>query len=107
VYRGSAQDGYDLAKELDITHGWMPSAHDVEVLDSFRSDVREAHRQACITWAKDNNILPPLPVGSMTTKGEITGIYAHDGACYEIREAGDTNPSRRLIVRFEDAKVQP
>jgi hypothetical protein len=43
----------------------------------------------------------------MTTHGEITGIYAYDGACYEIRKPGDTEPTRRYIVRFEDACEAP
>jgi hypothetical protein len=69
--------------------------------------LREAHRKACIAWARDNNVQPPLPVGAITTQGEITGIYAHDGACYEIRKPGDTDSTRRYIVRFEDAREAP
>ena len=97
-------DGYDLAKELEQACGWLPTAQDVEVLDGFGSALRAAHRKACITWARENNIQPPLPVGTMTTLGEITGIYAYDGACYEVRVTGDTDPTRRRIVRFEDAR---
>ena len=104
VCRHAHMDGYELAKELDNVCGWMPTAQDVEELDNFGCDVREAHRQACISWARDNNIKPPLPVGTMTTLGEITGVYAYDGACYEIRLTGDTDPPRRRIVRFEDAR---
>ena len=104
VCRHAHMDGYELAKELDNVCGWMPTAQDVETLDNFGCDVREAHRQACIAWALGNNIQPPLPVGTMTTLGEITGIYAHDGACYEILRTGDTDPTRRRIVRFEDAR---
>lgn len=96
-------DGYKLAKALDDECGWEIDAMDVDALDNFGDEVREAHRQACIAWARDNNIQPPLPIGTMTTKGEITGIFAHDAACYEVRELGDTNPTRRLIVLFEDA----
>ena len=107
VCRHTSQDGYELAKELDSLCGWMPTAQDVETLDSFASELREAHRKACIAWARDNNVQPPLPVGAMTTQGEITGIYAHDGACYEIRKPGDTDPTRRYIVRFEDAREGP
>ena len=105
VCRGANMGGYELAKALDNERGWMPTAQDVETLDSFGGDIREAHRQACIAWARDNNVQPPLPVGTMTTQGEITGIYAHDGACYEVRKPGDTEPTRRYIVRFEDARA--
>lgn len=104
VCRGAHMDGYELAKELDSVCGWMPTAQDVETLDNFGSEVREVHRKVCIAWALENNIQPPLPVGTMTTQGEITGIYAHDAACYEIQRPGDTEPSRRYIVRFEDAR---
>jgi hypothetical protein len=107
VYRGGHMDGYALAKALDDGCGWSIQAHDVDTLDCFFGDVREAHRQACITWASDNNVQPPLPVGTMTTQGEITGIYAHDAACYEILKQGDTDPTRRYIVRFEDARAAP
>jgi len=107
VCSGAHMDGYELAKALDVNCGWIPTALDVEILDGFRDLLRDELRQACIAWARDNNIEPPMPVGTMTTKGEITGIYAHDGACYEIREPGDTNPTRRLIVRFEDARKAP
>lgn len=98
-------DGYELAKALDSVCYWQPTAQDVETLDNFGSELREAHRQACIAWARDCNVQPPLQIGTMTTKGEITGIYAHDGACYEIRAPGDSDATRRYIVRFEDARA--
>ena len=100
----SFMNGYDLAKELESYCGWLITVEDVDALDCMDSEVREIHRKACIAWAKDNDIQPPLPIGSMTTKGEITGISQFDGACYLIRQHGETNESRRLIVRFEDAK---
>lgn len=96
-------DGYELAKELEL-RGWLPTAQDVEVLDGFGGALYAAHRKVCIAWARENNIQPPMPVGTMTTLGEITGIYAYDGACYEVRMTGDTDSTRRRIVRFEDAR---
>ena len=96
-------DGYELAKELDSVCGWMPTAQDVETLDSFGSSVGEAHKQLCIEWARDNNVQPPLPIGTMTTKGVIAGIYEHAAACYRVKEHGEANDTRFLIVRFEDA----
>lgn len=104
AYR-SGMNGYELAKTLDNYHGWIPTADDVESLDCFGGEVREAHRQACIAWARDNNIQPPLPIGAMTTRGEITGISEWDGACYEVRKPDDQHPTRRYIVRFEDARA--
>lgn len=98
-------DGYELAKNLELHCCWDISVMDVDALDCMDTEVRELHRAACMTWAKENDIQPPLPVGTMTTQGEITGIYEHDAACYLIRAIGETNESRRLIVRFEDAKA--
>lgn len=100
-------DGYQLARALDEDRGWAISVHDVETLDGFSEAVCQAHKQVCIAWARDNNIQPPLPVGAMTTVGEITGIYSSDAACYLIRAHGETNPSRRSIVKFEDVRAAP
>lgn len=98
-------DGYQLAKELDSRHGWRISVMDVDALDCMDSEVREIHRAACLAWAKEHDVQPPLPIGTMTTRGEITGIYEHDAAYYKVREPGETNDSRRLLVKFEDARA--
>lgn len=104
VYR-SHIDGYELAKELESSCFWNITVMDVDALDGMDSEVREIHRAACLVWAREHDIQPPLPIGTMTTRGEITGIYEHDAACYLIRESGETNESRRLIVRFEEARA--
>ncbi len=98
-------DGYELAKELERACYLSPTARDVETLDMFGHEIIEAHRQACVAWARDNNVQPPLPVGTMTTLGEITGVSTYSPASYEIRKPGDTEPTRRYIVAFEDAKA--
>lgn len=98
-------DGYELAKALDSECGWSPTAQDVDTLDMFSHEINEAHRQACAAWAREQNVQPPLPVGTMTTRGEITGISSYSPASYEIRKPGDTEPTRRYIVPFEDAKA--
>ena len=100
-------NGYDLAKDLDNLRGWSPTAQDVETLDNFKGYLREAHKQECIVWARDNNVIPPFPIGTMTTQGEIVGIFAHDVACYEMRKPDGLDPSWRYIVRFEDACAAP
>ena len=105
VWRSANMDGYELAKALDNDCGWSPTAQDVDTLDGFRHEVREAHRRACIAWARDNNVQPPLPVGTMTTRGEITGISEYDGATYLIKEIGCKDEERRLLVKFEDARA--
>jgi len=102
----SHMDGYELAKELESSYSWDISVMDVEALDYMDCEVRNIHRDACLSWVLETNIQPPLPIGTMTTRGEITGISTHDAASYLIRENGETNESRRLIVRFEDASAQ-
>lgn len=104
VYR-SHIDGYELAKELESRCCWDITVMDVDALDCMDSEVREIHRAACLAWVREHDIQPPLPIGTMTPKGEITGIYEHDAACYLIRENGETNESRRLIVRFEEVRA--
>jgi hypothetical protein len=99
----SHMDGYTLAKALEDNCGWDIAVSDVEALDCMGAEVRAIHRTACLAWAQVHDIQPPLPIGAMTTRGEITGIYEHDAACYLIRQSGETNESRRLIVKFEDA----
>lgn len=99
-------DGYELAKKLDDDYGWDITAMDVDELDQMDSKVRELHRQACIAWTKEHDIQPPHPIGTMTTRGEITGIYEHDAAMYLIRRPGEQT-SRRELVRFEDVVVAP
>lgn len=98
-------NGYELAKELDTYCGWEIDVSDVEALDCIDSEVRGIHRAACWEWAKEHNVQPPLPIGTMTTRGEITGISKYDAAAYLIRENGEINESRRLIVLFEDARA--
>lgn len=100
-------DGYQLAKKLESTHCWDISVEGVETLDCFDNDVRSRHREVCAEWAKSNNIQPPHPIGTVTTRGEITGVSEYEPATYLIKEHGETNDSRRLLVKFEDAIPQP
>ena len=39
-------DGYELAKALESVCYWMPTAQDVETLDNFGCDLREAQSAA-------------------------------------------------------------
>lgn len=104
VYR-QGMDGYAIAKALDDSCYWDCDMPIVEALDTFDTEVRGAHRKLCIAWASENNIQPPLPIGTQITIGEITGIYEHDAAYYEVRVTGETNDKRRRLVRFEDVKA--
>lgn len=98
-------DGYELAKKLEDYAHWDITLMDVETLDCMDSTVDELHRKVLLEWVKENDIKPPLPIGTMTTKGEITGINEYSAAKYEIKEPDqdDNICHRRLLVDFEDA----
>ena len=98
-------DGYALGKELEGHYGWEIDSSYVDGLDGVDVAVRRVHRAACVEWVRENNIQPQFPVGSFITRGEITGLFEHDAACYLVRQPGDTDTTRRHIVRFEEAKA--
>ena len=98
-------DGYELAKELESHHWWEISADDVGDLDTMGTYVREVHKAACVEWAATNNIQPPLPIGTMIKRGVIAGLCEHEPATYLIRQHGETNDKRFLLVKFEDAEA--
>jgi hypothetical protein len=75
----------------------------VELLDGFAAAVDRAYRNACMRWARDNNIQLPLPIGTEIAEGVIVDVYQHDGATYRVREPGAPE-GRFLLVRFEDAR---
>lgn len=96
-------DGYELAKALESDCLWDIDVSDVEALDSMFHEVQRVHEKACVAWVQEHNIQPPLPVGTMTTRGEIAGVYEHGPAMYRVRAHGETNDKRFLLVKFEDA----
>ncbi len=73
-------DGYELAKKLEGSYGWDIGVMEVEALDCMGSEVDKLHREACKAWVKEHNIQPPHPIGTMTTRGEITGICEYEPA---------------------------
>lgn len=96
-------DGYELAKELESHHWWEISADDVGDLDTMGTYVSEIHKAVCIEWAAANNIQPPLPIGTTIKRGVIAGLCEHEPATYLVRQHGETNDKRFLLVKFEDA----
>lgn len=102
----SGMNGYELAKELESCCGWKIDLYTVEQLDSLHVCLWRIHQKACRDWVKEHNIQPPLPVGTMTTDGEITEICPHTPAYYLIRpHDAPPDSSDRLIVPFEDVRV--
>ena len=106
----SYDDGYEIAKCLDLHRGWDCNFAMAEILDGFSSTYRRALELAQKAWAEVNGIAPPLPIGSFVTipreiaTGEITGIFEHGAAQYLVRLPGEPENSRR-IVNFEDVAL--
>ncbi len=98
-------DGYQLAKEIDRRAYWDLTMADVEELDGMSSIVSELHSAAEKEWAAENNIQPPLPIGTKITKGVIDSVCSHSAARYRVKEDGCTQDGRFLLIRFEDAKA--
>ena len=98
-------DGFELAKELDKYACWDTTRDDMEALDELDCLVDSAERAAIKAWAAEHNPQPPFPVGTRITRGMITGFSDYSPACYEVKEDGDENPNRRLIIKFEHAEA--
>ena len=96
-------DGYELARALDRYAGWDLTMSDVEELDCMDSIVGQLQREAEKKWFEENNIQPPLPIGTVITKGVITGLCEHSPGKYLVKENGCTQDGRHLLVNYEDA----
>lgn len=96
-------DGYELARELDRHAGWDLTMSDVEELDCMSGTVGDLHREAEKKWAEENDIQPPLPIGTRIKSGVISGVCQHSAARYLVKEYGCTQDGRWLLVKFEDA----
>ena len=102
-------DGYQLAKRME-DWGWDVDSVFVEDMENMFANVSMCHENAQRLWEKQQNIQPPHPIGTQTTKGEIVGIYDHGTAKYLIKQPGQDDEKtghRRLIVNFEDVVLEP
>jgi len=96
-------NGYELAKELERSELWDIDALIVDQLDCMDCEVDQEHEKVCKKWIKDNNIQPPLKIGTKIKEGTITGIDQYGAARYLVKENGCTQKGRSLLIRFEDA----
>ena len=97
-------DGYELARELDRYAGWdYLTMFDVEELDNLSGIVSDLHRKAEKKWVEENNIQPPLPIGTRITQGVIDSVCDYSAAKYRVKENGCTQNGRFLLIKFEDA----
>lgn len=112
-HTGDMPDGYELAKYLDDYRAWVIDFDAIETLNCLCEFLDEEMFAAEEAWARENNILPLLPVGTVVfygsvfnrKKGVITGIYKYRPACYEVKENG-AEDNRRIIVKYEDAQTE-
>lgn len=105
------RNGYEMAKWLESNHYWEPDAQMVETLDSFRHMVDSQIEKAQEQWVIDNNIKPPLPLGTRvaiasvyrgTEHGTLAHLFKYGPAKYSVKMDGDTSGGFR-IVNYEDA----
>jgi hypothetical protein len=97
------KDSYEIAKSLDRAHCCDLSRDDLDHIDDMAGYIDDYHRETVNRWFADNNIQPPYLVGSRLKEGLITGIYEYQPAYYCVKEHGCTNPTRSLLIKFEDA----
>lgn len=103
AYAHYGPDGFPIAKELD-RNGWDITGESVETLDGMYWDVSRAVTELEKAWVEENNIQPPLEIGTEIKEGVIAGIYEHQPAYYMVKERGCTSDSRHLLIKFEDAQ---
>lgn len=100
-------DGYKLAKKLECDC-WDVDSMFVEAMDFMDTEVRELHRAECWKWVKEKKVNPDLPIGTKLTTGVIDGVSEYVPAAYSVKPIGHDDARqgyRRLIIKFEDAKL--
>lgn len=99
-------DGYELARELENKCYWSPDASMVEDLDSFSSRCDRRLEAAEKTWATENPMEPPFPVGTQVKHhwgaGVIAAISKYRPFTYNVTIPD--KPSAFALVKFEDAE---
>lgn len=102
-YYEHPMDGYQIAKELDRNAYWDLTMSDVEELDDMSGIVDSLLAKAEKQWVEENNIQPPLPIGTRIEQGVIHSVCDYSAAKYRVKEDGCTQDGRFLLIRFEDA----
>lgn len=104
-------DGYEFARELEQQAGWSIERSMIDDLDQMESFVDEQVREAEKRWFVDNDIQPPLPVGTRVfcsvrkRFGVIDEIYKHGPAMYAVApeepDEREQAHNSRWIIKFE------
>ena len=96
-------DGYELARELDRNEYWDLTMSDVEELDCMSSIVSRLLNDAEKKWFAENDIQPPLPIGTRIMEGVIDSVCDYKAATYRVKENGCEQQGRFLLIPFERA----
>ena len=75
----------------------------IDSLDCMHSNVEEEHEKVLKQWFIDENIQPPFDNETVIKQGVIKGVYEYGTATFKVKEDGCTDPSRYLLINFEDA----
>lgn len=98
-------NGYELAKNLDRYCCWQIDLQKVEDLDCVEDYVSNEHKKACKKWFEENDIKPPLPIGSKIKQGVIHSIYEHDVAYYKVKAYDCNQDGRFTLIKFENTNL--
>lgn len=104
--RWCERDGYALARELENRCGWSPDTQMVTDLDGYWMGCDDEVRAAEKSWALENPMEPPLPIGADVDvkgqRGEIKEVSKYTPSAYHV-QLPDERGLR--IVCFEDVKI--
>lgn len=100
-----SKDGYEIAKELDNYYGWAMNSRMVSDLDDLSHEVYILVRKAVIKWVEDFQVKPKLPLETVCKRGIIKG-FDEKTAMYKVKENGCTNPSRHLLLDYEEVEKE-
>jgi hypothetical protein len=98
-------DGYQIARELELSFHWDCNLDIAEHLDEFSGILRNIYETAEQQWAAENPHDPAFDVGATVIwkakSATIVGIYGHRPQCYKVRQ-GEMRPNSYYVVPFED-----
>tara|TARA_R110000772_G_scaffold118792_2_gene224576 strand:- start:107 stop:535 length:429 start_codon:yes stop_codon:yes gene_type:complete len=102
-------NGMELAITLARREGWDYGCElDEELIEDFDAidmDVAALHKVAVKKWFEENDIQPPLPIGTQIKQGQIDGIDEYGIARFKVKRPEDEGKQRWLLVNFEDAEA--
>lgn len=105
-----AQNGYEIARDLENYAGVHPDAELVEILESASHYLWSAHDRAVAAWVEANGVTPTLACGDRINcrhgTGRISGIDTKSGR-YVFVPDGDEERFKTgggLLIEYEEAE---